>query len=84
MVETLSENRRDMVIGERIVDGFAVTSEFDKCRLLEYAQLVRDGALGHAEQFCDIADTKLTRGEGIEDTDARRVAKNLIKISQLI
>ena len=58
--QTLIKHGVDVAVGKRVDDVFAVALELDKARLLQDAQLVRDGALGSAHCFGDVCNAKLT------------------------
>ena len=73
-----------MRIVESVVDGFAVSSEFYELHLLQDAQLMRDRALGHAQQLSDITDAQLPAGQSGENPDAGRIAEGLEKLGKAV
>jgi len=72
-----ADDRLDVVVGERIVDGFAVAAVADELRLAEDLELIGHGGLAEAQQLREIADTELGLEERVENLDAGGVAEYL-------
>ena len=50
MLQTLRDDRADMIIGQRVEDGLAFAAGFDQLALFEDAQLVGDRRLRHVQR----------------------------------
>ena len=77
MFQSLCHDRCDMIIGKRVVDGFAITAKFYQCGLLENPQLVRYGGLVHIKQLRDIADAHLRLEQHVQNLDPGGIPKHL-------
>ena len=82
MLHALPQQRRHMVIRQRIKHGLAVAPRLNQPRLLQHAQLVRYGGLCHAQQLREVAHAHLRCQQHEQDTHARPVAEHLEQICQ--
>ena len=84
MAHALVEHGVDVVVGEGVVDVAAVASKFDEARLLENAQLMRNGALRGFGGFGDVRDAELAAHEGVKDFDARGVTEDFEEVGKVV
>lgn len=59
MIQTLIQDRDDMVICQRIKNRLAISAVFHQIHLLQYPQLMRNSRLRHAQQRGNIIHTHL-------------------------
>ncbi len=84
MLQPLGQDRVYMGIRQGIIDGFAVPAELHQLALLQYTELMGDGALGHAKGPGNIADAQLLAGQGMEDAQPGRISEYLEEICQMM
>lgn len=84
MAHALIEHGVDMIIRERVEDVSAVTAKFDQVGALKRAQLMGDGRLGRLCGIGNIGYAQLAAHEGIENLDARSVAKDLEEVCKVV
>ena len=73
-----------MVVVQGVKDGFALPAELHQLGVLEDAQLVAHGALGHAQQSGQVANAQLAFKQGVEDADAGRIAEDPEHLRQVV
>ena len=59
MIEPLLKNGSDMIVCQRVENGFAFPAVFNQFALLQHAQLMGYGRLAHTQYLRNIANTKL-------------------------
>ncbi len=69
------EERPHMIVVQRVPDEFALPPRPHEMEGAEYAQLVRDGGLRHAEHGGEIADAERFGSQRGEEPHARWVAQ---------
>ena len=83
MLEGVIENGFDMGIGKRVENGLPLTAGFHKSSLLEDTQLMGNGRDSHVKLLGDVTNTKLLTEQGMQDTNAGRVAEELEKFRNI-
>ena len=83
MLQSYTEELTHVIVVQRIKNGLALPAGADQLGVLEGAQLMADGALGHAKQFAEVADAQLAFEQGVEDADAGGIAKHPEQIGQV-
>lgn len=84
MAHALIEHGVDMIIRERVEDVSAVAAKFDQVGAFKRAQLMGDGRLGRLCGVSNIGYAQLAAHEGIENLDARGVAKDLEEVCKVV
>lgn len=84
MTHALVEHGVNVIIGEGVQDVASIATEFDEVRLLERSQLMGDRGLRRFGGLGDIGNAELAAHEGVEDLDARGVAKNLKQVCKIV
>ena len=77
MLHALRQHGLHVAIGQRVKNGFAVPAAFYQPALLQDTKLMGDGALVHADQIGQIADTELVLAETPQNLDPGGIAKPL-------
>ena len=83
MLKALGDDRADMIVGQEIVNGFALAAVADQVGVLQDAQLMGDRRLGHPQQFRDRTHAHLRFKQGVEDLDPGGVGENLEQVAQI-
>lgn len=73
-----------MVILQGVEDGLSLPAEFHQAALLENAELVGNGALGHIEELGDVAYAHLALQKDVEDFDSGGIPEYFKKLRQVI
>ena len=84
MVHTHIQYGMDMIVVQRIEDGFPVSPGFDQLGRFEYAQLMRYRGLCQPQQIGDIANAKFTFVQGIQDADTGGISEYFEKFRKII
>ena len=74
-----------MIVIEGVVDHLPVPAGLDQLALLQRAQLVGNGGLGHLQGLCQVRDADLALiDQDAEDAQAGGVPKNLEEVRKVI
>lgn len=83
MIHALIQNGPYVAVRKGVKYGFAVPPAFDQLALFQYAQLMGNGALRHAEQRGDVANAHLTDKQAVQNPDSGRVAEHFEQFAQV-
>lgn len=75
MAEALADERHDVLVVEGVEHHPAFAPGPDQAQGPQEPQLVRHGRLGEAEQRGQVADAEFVSRQGVQDSDAGRVAQ---------
>jgi hypothetical protein len=73
VLQSLAEQREDVLVVERVINEPAFTPRTDHPRVSEKPKLVRNGRLREAEQPGKMADAQLAARQHVEDADPRGI-----------
>jgi len=84
MLAPLGQEPDDVLVVEAVEDHAARATRANKPEAAQETELMRDGGFREAQQRCEIADAKLSRGERTQEPDARRIAKRVKNLCQAL
>ena len=80
MLEALPNDGADMIICQKIIDGFALPARGHQLIFPQHFKLMRNGGLGHSQKFCDGTDAKFGFKQGIQNPHTGGIAKHFKEI----
>lgn len=84
MLQALIKDGLNVRVRQAVKDGFAFSTVFDQTGLLEYAQLMGNGGLAHAQHIGDVADAQFAFKQRAENFNAGAVAENFEQFGNVV